>query len=239
MIPGIDVSNWQAGIDWPQVAAAGYGLAIAKCSEGTTYADPYFPANWQGIRAAGMVRGAYHFAQPNANTADAEAAYFLQTLTAAGGLQRGDLVALDLEAGSGNLLGWAVAWLQTVEAAVGFKPLLYSSVGFMQPHGLLGSAILGQYGLWLASYSSTFPAAPAGWSVVAFWQSSDSGTVPGVSGHCDLTSFNGTAAQLALYGMPEPPPKPVFDAAARLQLVGYVAGGSSAADIAAWVQQYE
>lgn len=35
------------------------------------------------------------------------------------------------------------------------------------------------------------------------------------------------------------PVAPPFDDAARLQLIGYVAGGSGPADIAAWVQQYE
>ena len=33
-VPGIDVSYWNAGIDWPKVRAAGQRFVFAKASEG-------------------------------------------------------------------------------------------------------------------------------------------------------------------------------------------------------------
>lgn len=204
-IPGVDVSNYQRQIDWPTVAQAGIQFAIAKSSEGTGYADPYFPANWQGMKAAGVARAAYHFARPDINDAPSEASYFLSVVAAAGGLAQGDVLALDVEAGSGNLLAWVTGWLQAVEAAAGCKPLLYSSPSFLREHDLLGDATLSQYGLWLASWSTTPPTPPPSWPVWAVWQSSASGTVPGITGYVDLDQFNGSRDQFLAYGKPQPP----------------------------------
>jgi hypothetical protein len=68
---GIDVASYQGYPNWTAVAAAGYQFAITKLTEGTNYVNPTFGHNWQGIKAAGMVRGVYHFARPSANTPDA------------------------------------------------------------------------------------------------------------------------------------------------------------------------
>ncbi len=60
-VPGIDVSYWNAGIDWPKVRAAGQRFTFIKASEGDGYLDPTFDDNWRGAKAAGLLRGAYHF----------------------------------------------------------------------------------------------------------------------------------------------------------------------------------
>jgi GH25 family lysozyme M1 (1,4-beta-N-acetylmuramidase) len=39
-VPGIDVSYWNAGIDWPKVRATGQRFVFAKASEGSSYSDP-------------------------------------------------------------------------------------------------------------------------------------------------------------------------------------------------------
>ena len=44
-VPGIDVSYWNAGIDWPKVRAAGQRFVFAKATEGDFYADPTFDDN--------------------------------------------------------------------------------------------------------------------------------------------------------------------------------------------------
>lgn len=64
-VAGIDISYWNAGIDWPKVRAAGQRFVFAKASEGETYADPTFDDNWEGARSAGLLRGAYHFIRAN------------------------------------------------------------------------------------------------------------------------------------------------------------------------------
>src|SRR5262245_24710768 len=63
-LSGIDVSHWQGAIDWAQVKASGRAFAIAKATEGTTFVDPSFAANWAGMKQQGVVRSAYHFFHP-------------------------------------------------------------------------------------------------------------------------------------------------------------------------------
>ena len=64
-VAGIDVSYWNAGIDWPKVRAAGQRYVFIKASEGDYYADPTFDENWRGAKTAGLLRGAYHFFRAN------------------------------------------------------------------------------------------------------------------------------------------------------------------------------
>jgi lysozyme len=200
---GIDVSDYQGIVDWNAVAQSGRTFAFAKATEGTNFVCRTFARNWAGMQAAGLVRGAYHFARPDSNSPQAEAAFFLQQVEQAGGLAPGDLLVLDLEAGSGNLLGWAQAWLQYVYDQVGVRPLLYSGAWFLMPHSCCGDDFLGQHGLWLAAYQAEMPGPPPGWPVIAFWQHTDRAIVPGVPGPCDQSYFNGDdIEQLKLYGMP-------------------------------------
>lgn len=207
MINGIDVSDYQGQIDWPTVEKAGIAFAVAHFTEGTDYTDPTFPANWAGMKAAGLVRGAYHYAYPQRNQAEAEADWFATNIGPL--LEPGDFVALDLEEGTGDLSGWALPFLQRVESRLGFKPMLYSGPYFLAAHNCTNNATIGQYGLWLADWGVQAPDMPAGWSVWAIWQSSAQGRVAGIQGAVDLDVFNGTVDQLKLYGLPAKPAPPV------------------------------
>src|SRR5512134_1042315 len=59
-VPGIDVSYWDAGIDWPKVRATGQRFVFVKATESTTYKDPTFDDNWFVAKSAGVLRGVYH-----------------------------------------------------------------------------------------------------------------------------------------------------------------------------------
>lgn len=238
MIPGIDVSDYQGQVDWQAVAQSGVQFAFAKATEGTGFVCQTFPANWAGIRAAGLVRGAYHFAQPDANQPEAEADWFLSQV---GTLLPGDLLALDLEAGSGDLTAWTLRWLARVAGQVGFLPLVYSGAWFLEPHFDANDATLSGHGLWLAAYSAVLPSPPLNWPVVAFWQYTDSATIPGVTGACDASFFNGDAIHLPLYGKPgapaaAPPAHPAAAPAGAPSPGDYVSrtGDTLASIAAAW-----
>lgn len=61
---GIDVSKWQAGINWTSVAADNVDFAILRAgvvtsSGGSVNADPYFEANYSGCKANGIDVGVY------------------------------------------------------------------------------------------------------------------------------------------------------------------------------------
>ncbi|HEV3471189.1 MAG TPA: GH25 family lysozyme, partial [Pyrinomonadaceae bacterium] len=112
---GIDVSHYQGGVNWEAVKAAGCAFAFAKATEGAGVTDPFFHANWAGMKAAGLLRGAYHFFRP-AQDAAQQAAHFLSTVQ----LQPGDLPpVLDVETADGvagaDLVGGVQTWLDAVE----------------------------------------------------------------------------------------------------------------------------
>lgn len=218
MIRGCDVSNWQGVIDWPAVAASGIAFAFAKASEGADWTDPTLVANAAGMRAADITPGFYHFARPSLASGHAEAAHFLSVLASVGGLQPGDMMALDLEdedvPDGSDLLAYALDFMRSMEMVTGLKPLLYSRVEYMQRHGLTGSTPahqeLASHGLWLAAYGDKAPDEPEPFPVLAFWQRSSQGWVPGVAGPVDLDVFFGNGAALALYGLPQPVPTPML-----------------------------
>ncbi len=188
---GIDVSHFQGQVDWAQVKSAGTFFAFAKATQGTSEVDPEFASNWAGIRAAGLVRGAYHFMDPSED-AVAQAEHFLATVQ----FEAGDLPpVLDVEVTEGmSVEGLDAAvrtWLEKVAAGTGVQPILYSDESFLNTELAKG---FGAYPLWIAAYSQTPPAPPAGWTAWTFWQYSQTGQVSGVGGDVDRDRYQGTKA---------------------------------------------
>jgi lysozyme len=202
-IPGIDVSHFQAHVDWAAVAAGGCRFAFAKASEGGGVPDQYFIDNWNGIKTAGLLRGAYHFFHPNTD-AQAQADNFLRRLAAANAgsplLAPGDLpAALDIEVTDGvppaTLLAGASAWLAAVQAATGRRPIVYTYPSFWK--STLGNPEhLSDYALWIAHMGVATPTLPGKWQKWSFWQF-DKQLTQGVPALVtDLNAFNGTVDEL-------------------------------------------
>src|ERR1700743_1690699 len=94
VVQGIDVSHYDGTIDWAMVKASGIDFAFMKATEGTTFVDPEFAANWKAAGDAGVIRVVYHFFHPMDDPA-AQADFFVATAGVPG---KGDLpLALDLE----------------------------------------------------------------------------------------------------------------------------------------------
>jgi GH25 family lysozyme M1 (1,4-beta-N-acetylmuramidase) len=87
---GEDRSSFQAVGPWH-----GNDFGICKATEGLTYKDPVFAANWANLRAEGLPRAAYHFFHP-ALSASAQAAHFAATVKAQG-VEAGDVLMIDAE----------------------------------------------------------------------------------------------------------------------------------------------
>jgi len=64
VITGIDCASHQGVINWSAVAASGTAFAYVKFNEGTSSSYPTAAAQFNGASAAGLVTGAYHYAQP-------------------------------------------------------------------------------------------------------------------------------------------------------------------------------
>jgi lysozyme len=171
-------------------------------TEDTGYLNPNFEYDWAGAKRIKLARIAYHYARPEGADADDEAAWMLDQIDAHGGLEVGDLLWLDLEAGSGDLGGWSLEFLRHTQERAGFKPIVYSGAWFTSQHNLAAYPALADYGLSLAAYQDEMPAPPPPWPLVAFWQYSDKGRIPGINGDVDLDVFNGRADRIRLYGKP-------------------------------------
>ena len=207
-IHGIDVSSWQGPVDWRAVRGSGRLFAFAKATEGATFVDNTFAANRLGMAGAGMaLRGFYHYARPDRNSAAAEAAHFLRTV---GPLGPGEVAVLDLEVAPGPGLGdWAAEWLGLVAAATGRTPVLYSYQSFLYS---IPTSRLTQYPLWVAAWGTNDGAVPPSppktdrWNRWTWWQYTSNATVPGVSGRVDDSLFAGSVQELAGYGGGPVPP---------------------------------
>lgn len=194
--PGIDVSYYQGVIDWARVKAGGTAFAFIRLSDGARFRDPKFASNWDGAKAAGVIRGAYQFFRPN-QSVEAQAQL---VVSAIGRYQPGDLPpVLDVEATGGlsasNIAGKIKIWHDLVKAGTGATPIIYTGKYFWRDE-VGGSKAFSDNVLWIAQYTPKCPDLPLPWSRWTFWQNTDKGTVDGIRGKVDLDKFNGTLAQL-------------------------------------------
>ena len=206
-VPGIDVSYWDSGIDWPKVRATGQRYVFIKATEGDSYADPTFDDNWRGAKSAGLLRGAYHFFRSNVDPKK-QATKFIDYVKSMN--DNGELPpVLDLETPDGQIkdkiISRAKTWLDLVEAAFGKKPIIYSGQFFLQDSfseaGGGPPSWAKDYPLWLAQYPNNYvegsqPFLPRGWFKWTFWQYSEKGIVNGINAKVDLNLFNGTLEEL-------------------------------------------
>lgn len=214
-VAGIDVSYYQGAIDWAAVKKSGKAFAIARVSDGTGFIDPKFDENWKGMKAAGLIRGVYQFFHPGKDPV-AQADLVVAQLKANGGLLDDDLPpVMDMETTDGASPSTIQAnmkiWLARIEKEYGRKPLIYTAA-FMSTN--VGTGFTA-YPLWVANYGTTCPTMPSNWTKWVMWQSSSTGSVPGISGNVDMNEFNGTLQDLKDFINPPPvEPPPTKDAGA-------------------------
>jgi GH25 family lysozyme M1 (1,4-beta-N-acetylmuramidase) len=200
-LEGIDVSHWQNAIDWLAVAASGKTFSYIKASEDIDFVDQNYATNRAAANAAGLVVGAYHFAQPDASAGDAaaEADHFVDTAQPVAG----DLLpVLDLErTGSLSptvLTAWVRDYLARVQERLGVHAVIYCSPNFWKNYmaDTTWFANNGYQVLWVAHWTTasdpTVPGGAWGANGWTFWQYTSSGVVPGIAGRVDLNRYNGS-----------------------------------------------
>ena len=194
---GIDVSKWQEDIDWAKVAAAGIDYAIIRCGYGnnkTAYDDAYFVANVKGALAAGIEIGVYLYSYATSTSgAKSEANHALRLLKKAG-LEPGDLdlpVFLDMEDStqaslSASKLGAiATKFCDTVEDE-GYVTGIYANTKWWNEY--LTANVFQSRGWvrWVARYPTSTSVKSTDVDETSIWQFTSQGTVPGISGDCDV-----------------------------------------------------
>ena len=152
-VHGIDVSKYQGEIDWYAVADSGTSFAFIKATEGGDVADAKFAQNWAGARAAGIPRGAYHFAYW-CRPWQEEMSWFERNVPV-----EADALppVLDVEATPESRSCKKVLYpeetvatmrnmLERMERHFGKRPIIYSTVDFYE--AILSTGALSEFPIW-------------------------------------------------------------------------------------------
>lgn len=193
-IHGIDVSRYQAAIDWEAVKTMQdknikIGFAFIKATEGLGNVDGTFRRNWFKIRDANITRGAYHFFIAS-KSGKAQAENFIQTVTL---LQNDMPPVLDIEktygASAEDIQQRSKDWLVMIEKHYKIKPIIYTNIDFYQ-NFLAGK--FDDYPIWVAHYLvKDKPRIKRDW---LFWQHNETGRVNGIDAYVDFNVFNGDSS---------------------------------------------
>lgn len=200
-VKGIDVSRYQGNVNWKSWWNKGKRFAYVKATEGTYNRNAKFAQQYNGSYKQGMIRGAYHFANPKDSSGTAQANYF----TAHGGGWSSDGKTLpgvlDLEDNpytggrcygktNAQMVSWVTSFVNQYKSKTSRDPVIYTNAPFWRD--CLGNTTKFRKTspLWIAAWSSTPPKTlPGGWPVRTFWQYSGTGST-------DLDAFNGSMARL-------------------------------------------
>lgn len=190
-IKGIDVSHYQAQVNWKQVVQnQGIKFVFIKATEGVNYKDSTFRRNWEGAKGVGLKRGAYHFFRPNVSV-EWQIKNFMQQVQ----LEKGDLPpVLDVEdvdeIDPSVLIPKVEKWLIFIEEHYGIKPIIYASLNLYQR--ILQPAFP-DYPCWIARYHRIAPPDNFAWD---FWQYSDQKYIKGIQHRVDMNVFHGNIQAL-------------------------------------------
>lgn len=190
----IDVSQFNGSIAWGKVPKG--ERVLVRTSYGETGLDSHGAANLAGAEAAGgLVVGAYHFLEDGDPTR--EVAHFLSTFHPKPGGLRG-MIDVEPSQYSHPTLERVVGAVAAYRAGAGHDPIIYGT------HDVLAAlhlpASVASCPLMLAGYGPNDGRRhdpgppPAPWKAIAAHQYTSVGTIPGVSGHVDLSHVYDEAA---------------------------------------------
>lgn len=181
---GIDISNWQAGIDVSQLTV---DFCICKATEGIGYTDPYCDSFVQKCIKSGIKWGFYHFAREN-NPED-EAQYFYDECR---NYFNHGIPVLDYETSNSNNREWCERFLNKLHELSGVWAMLYISASRCGEYE--NSWIPEKCGLWVAGYPyemTSFDDAREmnyniyPWPFAAIWQFTSGLSLEGYLGRLD------------------------------------------------------
>ncbi len=204
-LTGIDVSHWNGTVNWPAVKSAGVSFAICKATEGRTFVDSTLDTNYAAMKANGIYRSAYHFGRPATDPVSQARIFYNRVRPSSGDLP----LTLDLEATDGltgaQVRFWTQRFVAEIKRLMGRAPIIYTSQRFWRDEGGNGPNNF-DCPLWVVNlkpdYTNYSPALPVAWSSWRIWQWSFTGTVPGVSGNCDMNVIAGNSGTLPSMVLP-------------------------------------
>jgi GH25 family lysozyme M1 (1,4-beta-N-acetylmuramidase) len=197
---GIDISNWQKGIDLDNVP---FDFMICKATQGTTFVDRYCDTFVQKAIRLGKPWGVYHYV--GGTGWEREASHFVNNIQ---GYIRHGILVIDWEPGQNRVWGdqhYLQKLVSKVMELTGVTPLIYASKS-MFPWGVAKDL---NCGTWVAQYANTNPTGyqDSPWNEAAYQctirQYSDRGRLSGYDGYLDLNKAYITPEQWARYADPK------------------------------------
>ena len=201
-VHGIDVSKYQGEIDWNAVRDGGIAFAYLKATEGGDRLDEKFNDNWRAAKAAGVPRGAYHFwyhCRPGIE----QAAWFIRNVPK----DRSALPpVIDVEwtpfsptctkrPAREDLISEVTAMADKLEAHYGQRPILYIPIDVHRDR-MVGA--FPRHEVWARAVAD-HPDNVYENRAFRFWQYTEKGSVPGISGGVDKNAFAGSRADWAAW----------------------------------------
>ncbi len=191
-VHGIDVSHYQARVNWDTIASQKIDFAFVKATEGENHADSLFADNWSDIKRVGLKRGAYHFFRPRSSVLK-QAQNFIKNVK----MEEGDLPpVLDVEVADGAsdelVIKRVRTWVEIIEAHYKIKPIIYTNLKFFNRY-IDGN--FREYPIWIARYNTNQPylGNEQEWD---FWQYGNRGELKGIDGFVDFNVFKGSLLEL-------------------------------------------
>ena len=195
---GIDVSNWQKGIN---LAAVPCDFAICKATQGTSYVSPDCARQVEQLRSAGKLFGTYHYI--SGGNARGEAEYYINNIR--NWVGKG-ILCLDWESNQNSAWGNTSYLKQVAQRVIeltGIRPLIYTSQAYMSGVKKIADEL--NCGLWIAQYANMnttgYQSSPwnEGKYSCAIRQYSSAGRLSGYNGNLDLNKFYGDKAAWLKY----------------------------------------
>lgn len=183
-IKGIDISHYQNKINWNTLKSGqDAGFVYIKATEGKTYKDPTFKSNWESASQYEISAGAYHYFSASSAGADQAKNFISEVPKESGKLPP----AVDIEIKSSEISGCKTElanFVSKITAYYGQKPVFYVPYDI---YALLHNDYSG-FNFWITDYKNSSPKIHD-WT---FFQYSEKGSVPGISGKVDLDRFRGS-----------------------------------------------
>ena len=208
-VQGTDVSNLSTVSSWPDVQAAGISFVGILAYDGASVSNPSYASQVTGALGQGLYVMPYVVADPlkvatGADQFKQKAWPAIIGVSGAPYVKGGQYlpVVLDLESQplvtseacygltQAKMVTWIGQFITAAKNQTGLAPIVYSNPNWWQACTGNTTAFSGDP-LWIADYGVSSPAIPPGWPGYTFWQSSDSGSVNGISGAADLDNMLG------------------------------------------------
>ncbi len=209
MMHGIDISNWQQGLDVNRLKDE-IDFIICKATEGTSFVDAFCDGWIQQAIELNMPFGFYHFAQNNDPYIEAD--FFIQNTQ--GYFNKG-IPVLDIEVTIYNWVDYCTKFCTRVHDKTGVWPMIYTSAGMLP--NLYEFTLIDECGLWVAGYpcnAKTWtdeaypPYSLEPWKFAAIWQFTSNLILTGYDGNLDGNIAFMDSRAWAKYANSSAAPKP-------------------------------